>query len=234
MLGLAESKATTCFIEGVQFSKSFSPQQLRPTPISLKSWKMFVPLLLFFSLPVVALASDALDFDNYEVQYQNQVGRCQLASVDEAYKYTILAEDYMIQINLVATVGADDPDAFYEQNVLPRQANNMEVVAPSVGLELTGEDVRQLFVTLSKRRLAYHIWTMPRVCLRPDGRASVYLRETGNVQNGEDGEGGGDVFRVFTSVRLDFNRLGKVRRLVSVRDQTLLGNEVFEGNAPTP
>ena len=72
----------------------------------------------------------------------------------------------------------------------------------------------------------------PRVCLRSDGRASVYFRETGNVQNGEDGEGEGDVLRVFTSIRLDFNRRKKVRRLVSIRDQTLLGNEVFEGDAP--
>ena len=195
---------------------------------------MLFPFFLSMILPAVVWATEVLDFDNYQVQYQPQLGRCQLASADEAYKYTILAEDYMIQVNLVATIGAEDPDAFYEENVLPRQANNMEVIAPSVGLELTGDDVRQLFVTLSKRRLAYHIWTMPRVCLRPDGRASVYLRETGNVQNGEDGEGGGEVFRVFTSIRLDFNRLGKVRRLVSVRDQTLLGNEVFEGYAPTP
>uniref|UniRef100_A0A7S0FPX0 Uncharacterized protein n=1 Tax=Minutocellus polymorphus TaxID=265543 RepID=A0A7S0FPX0_9STRA len=178
------------------------------------------------------MAAQALDFDDYQVQYQPQVGRCKLASADEAYKYTILAEDYLVQTNLVATIGADDPDAYYQQRIAPRQSNNFEVVAPSVGLELSGDDVRQLFINLSARRLAYHVWTMPRVCRRPDGRVSVYFRETGTVQNGEDGEGGGDILRVFTSIRLDFNSLDKVRRLVSVRDQTLLGGEIFEGNAP--
>ena len=198
---------------------------------------MFLHVLYLFALSLLSAATlaaaEALDFDDYRVPYQPaQVGRCKLASADEAYELTILAEDYLVQTNLVATIGAENPDAYYEENIAPRQANNFEVVAPSVGLELSGDDVRQLFLNLSTRRLAYHVWTMPRVCLRSDGRASVYFRETGNVQNGEDGEGGGDVFRVFTSIRVDFNRRKKVRRLVSIRDQTLLGNEVFEGNAP--
>ena len=196
---------------------------------------MFLRYRLALSLYSAAtlVSAEVLEFDDYQVPYQPaQDGRCKLASADEAYEYTILAEDYLVQTNLVATIGADNPDAYYEENIAPRQASNFEVVAPSVGLELSGDDVRQLFLDLSTRRLAYHVWTMPRVCLHSDGRASVYFRETGNVQNSDDGEGAGVVLSVFTSIRLDFTRRKKVRRLVSIRDQTLLGNEVFDGNAP--
>jgi hypothetical protein len=37
---------------------------------------------------------------------------------------------------------------------------------------------------------------------------------------------------VFTSIALDFDEEGLVTQLVSVRDETLLNDEVFEGNAP--
>ena len=117
--------------------------------------------LAFFLLPAATLvAAEVLEFDDYQVPYQPaQVGRCKLASADEAYEYTILAEDYLVQTNLVATIGADNPDAYYEENIAPRQASNFEVVAPSVGLELSGDDVRQLFLDLShlatQRRLAH-------------------------------------------------------------------------------
>lgn len=32
------------------------------------------------------------------------------------------------------------------------------VIAPSVGLTLSGEDIRELFLTFAKRELAYHIF----------------------------------------------------------------------------
>ena len=135
--------------------------------------------LAFFLLPAATLvAAEVLEFDDYQVPYQTaQVGRCKLASADEAYEYSILAEDYLVQTNLVATIGADNPDAYYEENIAPRQASNFEVVAPSVGLELSGDDVRQLFLNLSTRRLAYHVWTMPRVCLHSDGASISERRE---------------------------------------------------------
>ena len=90
----------------------------------------------------------------------------------------------------------------------------------------------ELFINLSKRQLANHIWSQPRVCIDSDDEVRVYLREYGLVQNNMGGEGGGDVLNVFTTIQLDFDGEGKVKRLVSVRDQTLVGNEVFEGNAP--
>ena len=126
-----------------------------------------------------------------------------------------------------------NPDVYYQDHIAPRQAHNMEVIAPSVGLQLSGEDVRELFLTtFSKRSLAYHIWSQPRVCIRSQGWVRVYLREYGLVKNGEDGEGSGNVMNVFTNIQLDFDRRGKVRRLVSVRDNTLLGDELFDGPAP--
>lgn len=110
----------------------------------------------------------------------------------------------------------------------------MEVIAPSVGLQLSGDDVRELFLLFSKRSLAYHIWSQPRVCIRSQGRVRVYLREYGLVKNDDDGEGSGKIINVFTNIQLDFNRYGKVRRLVSVRDNTLLGDELFDGPATAP
>jgi hypothetical protein len=122
--------------------------------------------------------------DNYKVTYISNAEPCKLASFEDAYAYTILAEDYMVQTNLISTIGASDPDAYYETNIKPRQSVNMQIIAPSVGLELSGEEVKDLFLTLSKRELAYHIWAMPRVCYLDDGGAMrVYLRETGLVQN---------------------------------------------------
>jgi len=62
----------------------------------------------------------------------------------------------------------------------------------------------------------------------------IFLRETGLVENsGDNVEGYGNVFTVFTTIELDFNKEGLVTQLVSVRDETLLGNDVFQGNAPS-
>lgn len=181
----------------------------------------------------------SLDTQNYRVTYIPGAESCRLASLEDAYFYTILAEDYMAQVNLISTLGASDPEGYYEANVAPRQSDDMQVIAPSVGLELSGKDVEQLFLTFARRELAYHIWAMPRACRLDDddGRMRVFLRETGYVKNDdrdgdEEVEGYGNVFTVFTTIQLDFDADGKVTRLVSVRDGTLLGNEVYEGNAP--
>ena len=199
---------------------------------------MNINLFLVIGVSIIVTAAavnpTSLNTDNYQVTYISSAQPCKLASSEDAYVYTILAEDYMAQTNLVSTIGASDPESYYETNIKPRQSADMQVIAPSVGLELSGEEVKNLFLTLSKRELAYHIWAMPRVCHLGDGSGMrVFLRETGLVQNsGEDVEGYGNVFKVFTTIELDFDEEGLVTQLVSVRDETLLGNEVFEGNAP--
>eukprot|EP00561_Arcocellulus_cornucervis_P003964 CAMPEP_0185812392 /NCGR_PEP_ID=MMETSP1322-20130828/9291_1 /TAXON_ID=265543 /ORGANISM="Minutocellus polymorphus, Strain RCC2270" /LENGTH=204 /DNA_ID=CAMNT_0028508925 /DNA_START=38 /DNA_END=653 /DNA_ORIENTATION=- len=135
--------------------------------------------LAFFLLPAATLvAAEVLEFDDYQVPYQTaQVGRCKLASADEAYEYSILAEDYLVQTNLVATIGADNPDAYYEENIAPRQASNFEVVAPSVGLELSGDDVRQLFLNLSTEGSRTTYGPCLGYAFTPmDGRASISER----------------------------------------------------------
>ena len=140
-------------------------------------------LLALSHLPAATLAAEVLDFDDYRVPYQPaQVGRCKLASADEAYEYTILAEDYLVQTNLVATIGAENPEAYYEENIAPRQANNFEVLAPSVGLELSGDDVRQLFLNLSTRRLASGMPSLRRTGERlfsRDGKCPKWRRRRG-------------------------------------------------------
>lgn len=191
---------------------------------------------LFMIMTTAAATPSSLDVDNYQVTYIPSAPSCRLANYKDAYTYTILAEDYMAQVNLISTIGGSNPDTYYERNVLPRQSDDMKmVIAPSVGLTLSGEDIRELFLTFAKRELAYHTWAMPRVChLDEDGGMRVALRETGLVQNsGDNVEGYGNVFTVFTTIELDFNKEGLVTQLVSVRDETLLGNDVFQGNAPS-
>ncbi|GFH59639.1 predicted protein [Chaetoceros tenuissimus] len=120
---------------------------------------------------------------------------CQnLANAEKSLKYRILAEDYMIQTNLIVT-GTDDPESFYEQNIAPRQNENIIVSAPSVGVEALGTDeVRQLFVGLASNRMfAYHIWDQIRVCQNDDDDSyTVFMREYGLVQ-----EEGQDMIKCF-------------------------------------
>ena len=164
-----------------------------------------------------AATPTSLNITNYQVTYISSAQSCKLASFEDAYAYTILAEDYMSHTNLISTIGASDPDTYYKTKVEPLQSDNMQIIAPSVGLELSGEEVKELFLSLSKRELAYHIWAMPRVChLNDGGGMRVYLRETGMVQNsGEDVEGFGNVFTVFTTIELDFEVVAQLTDYVT-------------------
>lgn len=190
-------------------------------------------LLLSSALFLANSSSQVSATNDYKVQYlpddQNINTRqqeCNLANAEEAYKYTILAEDFMVQVNLIAT-GTDNPEQYFADNVAPRIASDMTISAPSVGLELSGpEAALELFLTLADRNFAYHMWDMPRVCRLSDGRMKVYFREFGFVQNDEDGEGGGDIFNVFTAIELAFNENNEVDRLVSTRRNTIVGGEL--------
>lgn len=150
-----------------------------------------------------------------------------LANAEEGLKYRILAEDYMIQTNLIVT-GTNDPESFYEENIAPRQNKNMIVSAPSVGVEASGTDeVRQLFVGLASNRIfAYHIWDQIRVCQNDDDDDSytVYMREYGLVQ-----EEGQDMINVFTTIVLRFED-ELVAKLISVRRNTLRNGIFVQGN----
>ena len=61
---------------------------------------------------IASATPPSLDIDNYQVTYIPSAPSCKLASFEDAYTYTILAEDYMAQVNLVSTIGASDPDAY--------------------------------------------------------------------------------------------------------------------------
>ena len=88
-------------------------------------------------MTTAAATPSSLDVDNYQVTYIPSASSCRLSNYKDAYTYTILAEDYMAQVNLISMIGKEDPDTYYERNVLPRQSDDMKmVIAPSVGLTL--------------------------------------------------------------------------------------------------
>lgn len=148
-----------------------------------------------------------------------------LANAEESLRYSILAEDYMIQTNLIVT-GTDDPESFYEEKIAPRQNKNIIVSAPSVGVEASGiDEVRQLFVGLASNRIfAYHIWDQIRVCQNDDDSYTVYMREYGLVQ-----EEGQNMINVFTTIALRFED-ELVAKLISVRRNTLRNGIFVQGN----
>ena len=176
-----------------------------------------------------ALATDKEATQPYMVQYlpPTSYQNCQLATAEEAYKYTILAEDFMVQTNLISTT-VYDPEQYFEENIAPRITNDITISAPSVGLEVSGVDgATDLFLTFAERRLAYHVWDQARVCKSPDDEdmTKVYLREYGYVQNTDEGEGNGGIFNVFTTIELTFNG-NLISRLVSTRRNTILDGDL--------
>ena len=60
---------------------------------------------LFFSLTLATRCLGDLGA-GYQVPYVADFHTCKLASSDVAYRYSILAEDYMVQTNLISTIGA--------------------------------------------------------------------------------------------------------------------------------
>ena len=166
---------------------------------------------------------------NYQVHYITGRPDCDLADANEAYKYTILAEDYMVQTNLIVTA-ADDREAYYDEVIAPLQAEDITVSVPQLNVERTGEEVRDLFVeAIGSRQFAYHIWDQPRVCRNAGGRSfTVYLREYGLVQEAQ----ASDHINVFTTIALTIDTNGLVERLVSNRENTLIRGTFFDGNGP--
>lgn len=171
----------------------------------------------------------ASETTNYRVHYIAGRPNCDLADANEAYKYTILAEDYMVQTNLIVTA-ADDREAYYNEVIAPLQTEDITVSVPQLNIERTGEEVRDLFVeAIGSRQFAYHIWDQPRVCRNAGGRSfTVYLREYGLVQAAQ----ASDHINVFTTIALTIDGNGLVERLVSNRENTLIDGTFFDGNGP--
>ncbi len=169
---------------------------------------------------------------NYHVHYINGHPNCDLADANEAYYYTILAEDYMVQTNLIVTA-ADDQEAYYDEVIAPLQAQDITVSVPQLNIERTGEEVRDLFVqAIGSRQFAYHIWDQPRVCRDAGGRSfTVYLREYGLVQ--QENTQASDHITVFTTIALTIDTDGLVERLVSNRENTLIDGTFFDRNGPS-
>lgn len=164
---------------------------------------------------------------NYQVQYYPEAPLCALVTdANKAYKYTLLAEDYMIHVNEITTSQLD-PFTYYRTNVVPRQDTDMEISihAGALDFDVQGtEAIEEFFVQLHTRDLAYHVWTMPRVC-RVAGTnqnaptTKVYLREYGLVQ--DSGEAASSLLNVFTTIELIFDDQGMATKLVSTRRNTL-------------
>jgi len=71
---------------------------------------------LFMIMTTAVATPSSLDVvDNYQVTYIPSAPSCRLANCKDAYTYTILAEDYMAQVNLISTIGKEDPDIYMKE-----------------------------------------------------------------------------------------------------------------------
>lgn len=119
---------------------------------------------------------------------------CDRVSSRTAYKYQQLAQDYLTNVDDIATV-ADDAEDWYEEVVAPFQTKSVKwkIVAGDRISNVEGKEaVGNIFRSLSTREFAFHQWSHWEVCEASNDDIVVKCRYHGVVR--EDGAGNQDIF----------------------------------------